>query len=970
MTDIISKKLKTVYNEIFPSKTFTEKHIQLIIRLMSIDIAKQMEVERTNSIENGKNCLNSENISFGADKNDISNCSITYDSSQEINLNQTINFDIKTDVCSIDQVIDQSKEAVDKVLSKHSLILFDALSYVDKEQLLKQEDHKLNFLLIEYLLNTDLNIGTDIKNPDIIVKNIYNLVIDTFFIFHKKNFNLDKCEISQILIDINNNRDTLQLEKLPTNEITSENMMEHYLATDENYIIKNAIEKFFSKLGMKRGTGENNNSIPIDKSFSPVYNPDGPSGMKRGTRENNLSIRRSISPRISLNSIITMTPFLIYNFENALNLNVTIYDMIDELNNFKNKDSLIKSIIDLKNFIQNNIINSGIMNRLQEKIHKIFIKADKMIIDQYKMFIKSIILSFDKNIFIELLRNEIIFNKIFENFPNDQLKNILGKDTLKKILIDLLVEYNKLSSNNLKQKILDNLKSKFSNFPEELIDNISIDELNNKMDSIIKFYLIKNCEFFDSIVDKIIEVLGLPGELFFLFNFGEFDYKNDSIKENSEIDIIINILREEIDILISDASNDESNQIRDEVFVFTKNLNILFSKYSKLIINYEKFNSKILSKKSMNEINDKIEDNNDFKNIIYYNDVEIINEFDFLENIKITSIEDEYPKFLKSFFEYLSKIHSSTPETSNFRIGELFVGFNERYKELFESCEVVSNSINILDTTFVNNSIMKSKLGNKLFSGSTQNSIENFSIIPNVSDVINNGIKFVENINDISDITSQISEFVSRIKSNDFNNFNNKLNEFIRDCDFEFPKNFFSKIIKIINKDTKNYKQLVNLIVNKESTEKIEATTVNYIKYFFENHLSLIEPYLSQLLNNLDVGPNDYPIWKEIENLGILERKFIIKKITKINKYIKNLKVQDINETNYVTKLPLLIKSLIDIYFHLSKELKLLKEISKVIDCNRCKLENVLDENSNPDYNRNCSDECKELINNISDKFL
>ena len=49
------------------------------------------------------------------------------------------------------------------------------------------------------------------------------------------------------------------------------------------------------------------------------------------------------------------------------------------------------------------------------------------------------------------------------------------------------------------------------------------------------------------------------------------------------------------------------------------------------------------------------------------------------------------------------------------------------------------------------------------------------------------------------------------------------------------------------------------------------------MKYFFENHLSLIEPVLSVIINNLDEN-------SKIGKLGILEKKFIVKKLTKINK--------------------------------------------------------------------------------------
>ena len=236
-------------------------------------------------------------------------------------------------------------------------------------------------------------------------------------------------------------------------------------------------------------------------------------------------------------------------------------------------------------------------------------------------------------------------------------------------------------------------------------------------------------------------------------------------------------------------------------------------------------------------------------------------------------------------------------------------------------------------------------------------------------------LPFIEsNFSKIIEDLSQI-KFIIQETNQDFKNFQTNLNNFIESCRIpQDEKNFFlnllKNIIQIINEDTKHNKTLSNLVKNKESVDKVEATSINYMKYFFENHLSLIEPVLSVIINNLDENPNDPDIIKNLKNSGILEKKFIVKKLTKINKYIKKLKVQDIDETNYLTKLPLLLKSLIEIYYHLYNELQLIREASIVLDCNNCKLENVFDKTINPNYNMQCSKDCKNIIKEISNRFM
>ena len=150
--------------------------------------------------------------------------------------------------------------------------------------------------------------------------------------------------------------------------------------------------KFFTKLGIKYQP-LNQNTLTAADSTSESISTD--------TREvDNLMLLPLLS--------FVIAPFLIYNFENSLNIHMSIYDIYEKINKYSYMDSkiiskkkvLINSIINIKDFIQNNLINSEIFKKLKGKIHNIFLGADEMIYEKYKMVIKYIILSFDRDIFL------------------------------------------------------------------------------------------------------------------------------------------------------------------------------------------------------------------------------------------------------------------------------------------------------------------------------------------------------------------------------------------------------------------------------------------------------------------------------------------------------------------------------------------------------------------------------------------
>ena len=438
-----------------------------------------------------------------------------------------------------------------------------------------------NTFNIDYLINNEINtiqmfltekiLNDLIKNRDEISLNIINNEINCVIDIIKDNNNFKNLEEKKI-IDEN---------KIKT-------LIDNYKDIESNDLIEKLI-KIYENIKKINTTKQNENDIKNDdnllKNNKKIINDNFQEHLNELKKINNdLNIENLNDDKFSsllkeqINNKNKINSSLNINENNQLS---SILEQIFEL--LRKYYNEIKANLNEKN-IENNNINEFRINIIKECFNQL-----KQLIfnpDNHKIILEGGLISFSEKIIEDYNENESLINKILLTFI-ENAKNILQFCSFNPSIIEIIIE----------SKIMNNIINEIIKFNENS-EILTSNEILNKIflyDNIIFSNLCKNENGFNNILNKIdlnkILSLGIKAEnIIFL---------------ETILNLIINYIKNNINILNDDNNNNENENFFNDIFyLIIKCLN-LKDKSHLLLISINKLISLIYVPKLYEKI-DKI----------------------------------------------------------------------------------------------------------------------------------------------------------------------------------------------------------------------------------------------------------------------------------------------------------------------------------------------------------------------------